>query len=228
MSRNSYDYEETPEATAFRRLYNKLQWQNETRRTKVFLLTSPGVGEGKSTISAYLATASAKYRGTPTVLIDCDMRRPMVHKLFDLPNQHGVADILAHNLDIKSVLKPSAVPNLAIITAGIPNQSPADLLSSIRVKELFNQIRFYFKIVIVDAPPVIPVSDALLLSNEADGILFVLKAGKTQKRIAQRALELLDDNRSKLLGAIINNLKGALPYYYDYSYYKYDYTPNGR
>lgn len=228
MSRQSYYYEETPEATAFRRLYNKLQWQNETQRTKIFLLTSAGVGEGKSTISTYLAAASARYRSTPTVLVDCDLRRPMIHKHFALSNEHGVADLLARELDVKAVLKPSAIPNLRIITAGIANDSPADLLSSIRLKEMFDQIRFYFKIVIVDAPPVIPVSDALLLSNEADGILFVLKAGKTQKRMAQRAMELLDDNRSKLLGAIINNVKGALPYYYDYRYYKYDYYGDGQ
>ncbi|MGH7495689.1 MAG: CpsD/CapB family tyrosine-protein kinase [bacterium] len=228
MPSQTYYYEETPEATAFRRLYNKLQWQNESHGTKVFLMTSTGIGDGKSTISAYLATASARYRGTPTILIDCDLRRPVVHKMFGLPNRHGVADLLSQNLDLKSVLKPSAIPNLMIITAGIANQSPADLLSSVHLKEMFNQIRFYFKIVIVDAPPVLPVSDSLLLGNEADGILFVLKAGRTQKRMAQRAVELLDDNRHKLLGTIINNVEGALPYYYDHRYYKYNYYRNGQ
>jgi capsular exopolysaccharide synthesis family protein len=223
MPRRPYYYEETPEATAFRRLYNKLQLQNERYRTKVFMLTSANIGEGKSTVAAFLATASARYRQTETLLIDCDLRRPRVHKLYDLPIERGVADILSNGEDVKTALKPTAIPNLKVITAGVAKESPADLFSSSRLREMFDQIRFYFKIVLVDAPPIIPVSDSLLLSNEADGILFVFKAGETQRRVAQRALELLDDNRKKLLGAIINNAKSVLPYYYDSRYYDYKY-----
>lgn len=223
MSKRNYYYEETPEATAFKRIYNKMQMQHERHRTNVFLMTSANVGEGKSTAAAFLATASARYRRTETLLIDCDLRRPMVHKLYSLPNEGGVADILTDDVNIKSVVKPSAIPNLKIITAGIPKASPADLFSTVHLQEMFKKIRFYFKIVLIDAPPIIPVSDALLLSNETDAILFVFKAGSTPKRVAKRAFELLEDNRRKLLGVIINNEKGALPYYYDPRYYGYEY-----
>jgi capsular exopolysaccharide synthesis family protein len=223
MPKRLYYYEETPEATAFKRIYNKMQLQHERYRTNVFLMTSANVGEGKSTAAAFLATASARYRRTETLLIDCDLRRPMVHKLYDLPNEGGVADILANDMNLKSVVKPSAIPSLKIITAGIPKSSPADLFSTVHLQEMFKKIRFYFKIVLIDAPPIIPVSDALLLSNETDAILFVFKAGSTPKRVAKRAFELLEDNRKKLLGVIINNEKGALPYYYDPRYYGYEY-----
>lgn len=223
MSRRTYDYEETPEATEFKRLYNKLQFEHDHHGTKVFMMTSASVSEGKSTVAAFLAAASARYRATETLLVDCDLRRPMIHRLYELPNELGVADILASGKSITSVLKSSGIPNLQIITAGIARQSPADLFSSARLHEMFGQIRSYFKIAIIDAPPMIPVSDSLLLSNEAEGILFVFKAGETPKRVAQRAVALLDNNRRKLLGAVINNMKGVLPYYYDHRYYNYQY-----
>jgi capsular exopolysaccharide synthesis family protein len=223
MAQRSYYYEETPEATEFKRLYNKLQYEHDRVGMKVFMVTSANVSEGKSTVTAFLAAASARYHTTETLLVDCDLRRPMVHKLYDLPNEGGVADILTHDENISRHLKPSAIPNLKIITAGVAKQSPADLFSSSRLHEMFNQIRFHFKIVLIDAPPMIPVSDSLLLGNEAEGILFVFKAGETPKRVAQRAVELLDNNRKKLLGAVINNMKGVLPYYYDHRYYNYKY-----
>jgi capsular exopolysaccharide synthesis family protein len=227
MSRRPSNYEETPEATEFKRLYNKLQFAHDHKGTKVFMMTSANVSEGKSTIAAFLAAASARYHSTETLLVDCDLRRPMVHKLYGLPNKDGVADILTHDENIQTMLKPSFIPNLKIITAGIAQKSPADLFSSSRLHEMFEEIRSHFKIVLIDAPPMIPVSDSLLLSNEAEGILFVFKAGETPRRVAQRAIELLDNNRKKLLGAVINNMKGVLPYYYDYRYYNYKYYSEG-
>ena len=222
-SRSYGYYEETPEATAFRRLYNKLQRQYDNHGVRVFMTTSSSTGEGKSTSTAFLATASARYHETETVLVDCDLRRPVVHKLYKLPNEGGVADVLAHGVSIRSVLKSSVIPNLKIITAGVAESSPADLFSSQRLTAMIERLRNAFQIVLLDAPPIIPVSDSLLLSNVADGILFVCKAGVTQKRVAQHALELLEDNRKKLLGVIVNNMKGLLPYYYDYHYYDYKY-----
>ncbi|NUO80552.1 CpsD/CapB family tyrosine-protein kinase [candidate division KSB1 bacterium] len=222
--RSNYGYyEETPEATAFKRLYNKLQKQYDEQGLRVFMTTSSNTGEGKSTTTAFLATASARYRQTDTVLVDCDLRRPVVHKFYSLPNEGGVADILTRGVNIRSVLKSSAIPNLKILTAGVAERSPADLFSSERLYQLLDRLRAAFQIVLIDAPPIIPVSDSLLLSNVVEGILFVCKAGVTQKRVAQHALELLEDNRKKLLGVIINNMKGLLPYYYDYRYYDYKY-----
>ena len=218
-----YYYDETPEATDFKRLYNKLRSHQEQSRIRSVMISSPTIGEGKSTVAAFLAAAATRFRQTETVLIDCDLRRPQVHKLYGLPIENGVADILAGGADVRSALKPSVFPNLKILTAGVARQSPADLFSSMRLHELLDQARFYFKCVLIDAPPIIPVSDALLLSNEVEGLLFVFKAGVTTKSVAQRALDLLQDNRKKVLGVVLNNAKGVLPYYFDYSYYDYQY-----
>jgi protein-tyrosine kinase len=211
MSRHPYYYDDTPEATEFKRLYNKLQFEHNCEGTKIFMVTSATVSEGKSTVAAFLAAARALNNATELLLLDCDLRRPMVHKLYDLPLEGGVVDVMAHDQDIRTVLKSSAIPNLKIITAGVSTQSPAVLFSSARLHQMFEQIRFYFKIVLIDAPPLIPVSDSLLLCNEAEGIVFVFKAGETPKRVVQRAVELLDQNRKKLVGAVINNMKGAMP-----------------
>lgn len=223
MSHRSHYFEETPEATEFKRLFNKWRLEREKSGTKLLMMTSANVSEGKSTVAVFLAAASALYRGTETLLVDCDLRRPKIHQLYEVPNENGVADILSRGGDIKDALKPSAIPSLKILTAGVARHSPAELFSSTRLHEMFDQIRFYFESVLIDAPPIIPVSDSLLLSNEADGILFIFKAGVTQKRVAERALELLQDNRKKILGVVINNAKSALPYYYDYRYYHYSY-----
>lgn len=219
----NYPYEETPEATEFKRIVNRLQLHRRHRESRLFMVTSANISEGKSTTSAYLAVTLARTTQTATLLIDCDLRRPAVHKLFLLDRDPGTADLLQEGREIRSLLRRSSIPNLKIITSGTARCSPAELLSTRMAVEMFRRIRFYFKNVVIDAPPILPVSDTLLLSNIAEGIFFVAKAGATKKRLATRALELLQDNRSKVLGAIINNAQRALPYYYDYKSYNYSY-----
>ena len=218
-----YYYEETPEATEFKRIVNRLQLYRQNKEARLFMVTSANISEGKSTAAAYLAVTLARTAHTATLLIDCDLRRPTVHKLFLLDRDPGTAEILSQGLDIRKPLKPSSIPNLKIMTSGTAHNSPAELFSSRHALEMFKRIRFYFKNVVIDAPPILPVSDTLLLSNIAEGIFFVAKAGVTVKRAASRALDLLQDNRRKVLGAIINNAQRALPYYYDYDSYNYQY-----
>ncbi|MFQ5630296.1 MAG: CpsD/CapB family tyrosine-protein kinase [bacterium] len=218
-----YYYEETPEVTEFKRIVNKLQIHREKQEKRLFMVTSANISEGKSTTAAYLAATIARTTHTATLLIDCDLRRPTVHKQFLLDKEPGTANILQKGGDIRKVLKNSSIPNLKIMTSGIAETSPAELFSSRIATEMFKKIRFYFKSIVIDSPPVLPVSDTLLLSNIAEGIFFVTKAGISQKRAGKRALELLQENRDKILGAIINNAQRALPYYYDYASYNYQY-----
>ncbi len=185
------------------------------------MITSANVSEGKSTVSSSLAVTSALYRETKTLLIDCDLRRPRIHKLFSLPLENGLADFLGNRAELDSILKDTAFPGLKIITAGTSEQSPSKLISSFQLHDLFDTFRSFFEIIIVDAPPVIPTSDALFLGNGVDGIFMVLKAGETKKNVVKRAINSLADNSEKILGTIINNMKNVLPYSYDYSYYNY-------
>lgn len=223
LSASRENYVETPELNEFKRLFNRLHTENQKRGTKVFMITSATLGEGKSTIAAYLAVTSALYQSTETILVDSDLRRPSIHRLYELPVQQGFADMLANQLDLDAATKPSSLPNLKVITAGKPELPPAELFSVSHLQSLVEELRRKFSIVIFDTPPIIPVSDTLLLSNFVDGILLVVKAGKSQKRVTQRAIDMLQTNSGKILGVVVNNLQSALPYYYDYRYYGYKY-----
>ncbi len=215
--------EESPLATEVRRIVSKLKIARAERDVKSVMLTSASTGEGKSTVAAYLAIACSKHRGARTVLLDLDLRRPRVHELFGLKKRKGVADILVKKVSAKSCLKPTIYPNLQIITSGRDSDNVSELLNNQHLSELFAELRFYYDFVIIDAPPVIPVSDPLMLSSDIDGAIFVIKAGKTQKPVIHRALQLLKDARIEALGVVLNNMHHVLPYYYDYDYYHYEY-----
>ncbi len=219
----SFFNDESPEANEFRRLYSKLKNLYADEEMKNFLVTSAKMNEGKSTTAALLACTIARYRNTKTILVDCDLRRPRVHQLFGIPKEEGVADVLTGARKLDTCFKQTPIENLRLLTAGGVVTSPTELINSPRMHDLFSEIKFYFDTVIVDSPPVIPVTDALILSPEMDGALVVIKAGETHKEVARRAVDLMRNAGLNILGVIINNQKGVLPYYYDHKYYGYSY-----
>jgi len=219
----SYHYDDSPEGTEFIRIFNKIRLYQERYGLKVIMITSPNISEGKSTTAAYLASTAARSTTGTTVLIDCDLRRPSINKKFGIDNLPGTAEILTHGGELRQFIQATAFPNLKIITAGKTVKSPVELLSSKNMSELIKRLQFHFQTVIVDAPPILPVSDALLLSNLVQGIFLVVKAGSTTKKTARRAVELLQDNSTKIISSFINNMKGAMPYQYDYYSYNYKY-----
>ncbi|MFQ5633415.1 MAG: CpsD/CapB family tyrosine-protein kinase [bacterium] len=218
-----YFDDESPEAAEFRRLYSKLKNIYAGQEIKNLLVTSATMNEGKSTSAALLASTVARYRETKTIIVDCDLRRPKVHHLFGLAKEEGVADVLMGKHKLDSCFKQSPLENLKILTSGGIVDNPTELFNSQRMRDLFSEIKFYFDTIIVDSPPVLPVTDSLILSPEMDGALVVIKAGQTHKDVVRRAVELMRNSGLNLLGTIINNQKGVLPYYYDYKYYGYDY-----
>jgi len=219
----AYD-SESPVGTEFRRLLYNLTSNNRLpEKGKSFLITSPSVGEGKSTIAAFLALTSSLHRPRKTLLIDADMRRPATHKIFGLPREPGLADIIADGLKMEECVRMTKVDNLHIITAGKEYKNPTELLDRPTLKPFFEATRFYFDLIIVDSPPIIPVSDPLILGHEVDGLCMVIKAGVTQREVVSRACELIDQAGVRLLGIALNNVKYALPYYYNHKYYGYHY-----
>ncbi|HHL70913.1 MAG TPA: polysaccharide biosynthesis tyrosine autokinase [Bacteroidetes bacterium] len=215
--------DESAEANEFRRLYSKMKNLYSGRELKNLLVTSATISEGKSTTAALLAATIARYRDTKTIIVDCDLRRPRIHQLFGVAKEDGVADVLMGKKRLDACFKQSPLENLKILTSGGIIDNPTELFNSSRMKDLFSEIKFYFDAIIVDTPPVIPVTDSLILSTEMDGALFVLKAGQTQKAVVNRAVELMKNSGLNILGVIVNNMKGVLPYYYDYKYYGYKY-----
>ena len=217
-----YD-EESLFSTEFRRLYSKLRNLNPGREIKNLLITSATLGEGKSTSAALMAITIAKYRDTNTLLIDCDLRRPTIHKIFGMKRQNGFSEVALKKKSFKSVIKDTFIPNLKVLTSGDLTRSPAEIFNLPSIGELFAESKFYFDTIIVDSAPTIPVSDTLILSSEMDGALVVVRAGRTPREMVKRATDLMRDAGISILGIILNNAEKVLPYYYDYrsDYYEY-------
>jgi capsular exopolysaccharide synthesis family protein len=217
-------------ATEFRRLLYNVQNHEKDREMKTILVTSSMLSEGKSTVASILALTAAK-KGLKTLLIDADIRRPTVHKLFKLPREKGLIDVLADVVPVKDALQKTSLEKLDLITAGRVHPQPADVFDASAIGRIIQEMKFYYDLIIIDCAPVIPVSDPMLLAQEVDGILFVVKAGETQRDIVQRATAIMHSSTNKLLGVILNNAEGSLPYYYNHDYYGYDYkqpSVNGR
>lgn len=218
-----YD-EESLFSTEFRRLYSKLRNLNPGKEIKNLLITSANLGEGKSTSAAIMAITIAKYRRTNTLLIDCDVRRPTIHRIFGMERQNGFSDVALKIKPFKSVIKDTFVPNLKVLTSGELIKSPAEIFNLPNLRNLFAESKFYFDTIIVDSAPTIPVSDTLVLSSEMDGALVVVRAGKTPREMVKRATDLMKNAGMNILGIIVNNIEKVLPYYFGYSRAYYEYS----
>ena len=218
---NYYDRESVG-ATEFRRLYSNINKAFETGLKSV-LVTSSNVEEGKSTISSFLAISVAESANKKVLLLDTDLRRPMVNVLFKLPLEKGFADLLGHKCGVKETIKQTPVQGLSIITAGKLNSEPSMILNQTRLREIFEELKFYFDFIVVDVPPVIPVSDPVIIAGEVDGTLLVVRAGATPKDVVKRSLNFLRNAKVNVLGIVLNNLDEVLPYYYSSRYHSYRY-----
>jgi capsular exopolysaccharide synthesis family protein len=209
---------ESPIATELRRLYNNLMSLDE-RSMKSFLMTSSVRSEGKSTMTAYLAATIAQFPQKRVLVVDTDLRRPRVHKLFGLTLEQGLVDCLAHHIDPLEVIKTTRLENLDVITAGGTTPAPSKLFESEMLSEFFAKVRFYYDIVLVDSAPALAVSDTLFLCAQVEAVVLVVLAGVTPAPVVLRARQALADARANIVGVAVNNASEALPYYYDYKYY---------
>lgn len=216
---------EAPEASEFRRLLHNLNGIRSDKSKRSILVTSAMVSEGKSVISSFLAMTAVRHKKMKTILIDFDLRRPTIHKLFGFPREKGLSEILLDGQPARNFIKPTALENLDIMTAGKPIPNPSDLISAVAIHRIVEEVKFYYDLILIDSSPVIPVSDPLLVLEEVDGVILVIKSGATPKGVFRRACDLLMPQKAKILGVVINNLNHSLPYYYNQHYYGYHYKP---
>ena len=209
-------------ATEYRRLLHNIRKKIDKAVIKSVMITSAVGGEGKSTISSLLAITAAR-KGLKTVLMDCDFRKPTVHKLFGMSRGKGMTDVLAQGLPIKSAIKKTEQEFLDVITAGRPTPHPSELFDSRAIASIVEELKFFYDFAFVDTPPVIPVSDPMLLAPEMDGAVLVVMAGATAREVVRRAAEIMHSNTSNLIGVVMNNSNKSLPYYFDYTKYRYSY-----
>jgi capsular exopolysaccharide synthesis family protein len=211
---------------AFRALRTALLLSQPDHPPQVILVTSALPREGKTTAAANLAVTLAQL-GDKTVLVDADLRKPGVGRLLNLGTGKyaGLSSYLAgvSTLDLVTVPHP-AIPNLAAIPTGPLPPNPADLLSSHKLADAIAELRTKYKFVVIDSPPIMAATDAVILSVQADGVLLVVRSGETPKEAFTRTRDLLISVKSRLLGVVLNAVDANAPdYYYSYRYYPYSY-----
>jgi non-specific protein-tyrosine kinase len=200
-------------AEAYRSLRTNLAFARRSDGPAALLVASPAAGEGKSTTLANLAVVLAQ-SGRRVIVADCDLRRPAQHALFGLPNGDGVSRLLATGAVEAPPLLPTQVDGLRLLPAGPPPPNPAELLDRPAAAALLAGLRADADVVLVDAPPLLAVTDAALLAARLDGVLLVLAAGKSRRDHAERARELLDRVGAETVGVVLTGVEpeGRLPY----------------
>jgi len=211
---------------AFRALRTSLLLSQADRPPQVILVTSALPREGKTTAAANLAVTLAQL-GDRTLLIDADLRKPGVGRLLNLADHKyaGLSSYLAgvSSLDLVTVPHP-AIPNLVAIPTGPLPPNPADLLSSHKLADALRQLRSEYKFIVIDSPPIMAATDAVIVSVQADGVLLVVRSGETPKEAFTRARDLLSNVKCRMLGVVLNAVDSSAPdYYYSYRYYPYSY-----
>ncbi len=210
---------------AYRSLRTNIQFSRIDDPLKTVVISSAAPSEGKSTTAANLAITTA-ITGIRTLLVDADLRRPVIHSLFGLEREPGIINLLAEKLPLEKVIKPSGIDNLSVLTCGAIPPNPSELLGSQRMKELIKTLSQQYDLVLFDSPPVITVTDTAVLSPQVDGIVLVVKSHVTDKRALARAKTILSNLKATILGVILNKIElsglaGGYDYYYHYNYYYY-------
>ncbi|MCK4445465.1 MAG: CpsD/CapB family tyrosine-protein kinase, partial [Candidatus Marinimicrobia bacterium] len=164
--------------------------------------------------------------GKKTLLLDSDLRKPILHKVFDVPRSPGLVHGIMEDIDYSDIIQRTGVSNLYLITSGEVPPNPSELLASQRLKNLLEKVKNEFDIILMDSPPVVAVTDASILSKVADGLLLVVRAGGTDTRALQRAIELLSRVKCNVIGAALNDVNVSAGYGYDSYYYHYHYHYN--
>ncbi|GGF51614.1 chromosome partitioning protein [Marmoricola endophyticus] len=213
-----------PAAEALRQLRTNLRFVDVDHPPRSIVITSASAGEGKSVLTANLARVLAA-AGQRTVLVDGDLRRPMVASLFDADPAVGLTQVLAGDVALDDVVQSTTLPNLAVMTAGRIPPNPSELLGSQRMQQLIEDLVARGNMVLLDAPPLLPVTDAGLLSATVDGTILVLAVGRTYKEQARLSAKVLDQVGGHLVGSVLNRAPlhgiGSVLYGYGYGYSAY-------
>ena len=208
----------SPVSEAYRAIRTNLQFAGAGKQLKTLVFTSVIPGEGKSTTVANLAIAMGQ-DDKHILLVDCDMRKPVVHRRFGLLNR-GLSNCFAEDWPLKEVIQADVFPNLDIVTSGPIPPNPAELLGSKKMKDLLQEAAETYDYVFLDMPPVLAVTDAALMSSRVDGTVIILGSGDIGPDEGKQAKELLEKVHANILGVILNKVpqhhKSGYYYYYYY------------
>ena len=210
------DKELSPVSEAYRKLRTNLQFINQCNSVKSLLFSSSLAGEGKSVTVANIAVTLAQ-AGKKVVVADCDLRKPVQHLLFGR-RATGLTNVIRGERTLAEVLQDTEVPNLRLLASGARPPNPAELLASEKMTKLLRELTDSADYVIIDSPPILPVTDTCILANQVDGVVVVLGAGIVRVEAAQLAMEALESVRANVVGVMINReeISREQAYYYSY------------
>jgi succinoglycan biosynthesis transport protein ExoP len=217
-------------AEAARSIRTNLMFMNPDHPYRKLLITSAGPSEGKTTVACSIAIALAQ-GGQRVCIVDADLRRPRLHRIFDRVGDAGVTNVIVGDSTVDDVAKPTLIENLWSVPSGPVPPNPADLLHSERFKKFLSDLGERFDRVVIDSPPIVPVTDSAIISTLVDGTVFVVRAFRTSRRLTGQGLRALQDVDSQLVGAVLNavnlNRREYNEYYYYYQRdgYRYESVP---
>ncbi|MDZ7267803.1 MAG: polysaccharide biosynthesis tyrosine autokinase [candidate division KSB1 bacterium] len=214
---------QSPIAEAYRTLRTGIQYTHFGSPLRTLLVTSPGPGDGKSTTVANLAIVMAQ-SGSKVLLIDADLRRPVLHHVFKLDRRLGLSNVLAGHAAHGEAIAATEIDNLHVMTCGTLPPNPSELLGSSTMQRLMETLKAEYEILLFDSPPAIAVTDAAVLARLVDGVFLVVKAGQTSKEATFQTFKLLQQMKARFLGTLLNSVKmeslyGSYYYYYHYHYH---------
>lgn len=211
-------------AEAMRNVRTSIMLSFTDNPKKTLLVTSTNPNEGKTFVAANLAIVIAQ-TGKKTLLVDTDFRKPRVHKVFGIETLPGLSNHFIGESGLESIIKPTIVPNLSVITCGLIPPNPSEMLGSHSMETFCKSVRERFDTVIFDTPPAGAVTDAVVLSGIVNGVIYIIKSGAVTKEAARRAVLQLNGGKSEVLGVVMNSVdvsRGSYYHYYSH-YYKYGY-----
>ncbi len=218
----------SPVSESYRTFRTNIQFARFEQPPNTLLITSAGPGEGKSTTVANLAITMAQM-GTKTILVDADLRRPVLHSIFKHERSLGLTDVLLGTNNLNQTVHETEVKNLSLLCCGTLPPNPSELLGSKAMNNLLEKLKEKFEVILFDSPPVLAVTDAAVLGAQTEGAILVISSGETTRKALNRSVTLLNNVRAQILGAVLNNVKveGRYGSYYHYYYYHYS-GPGGK
>lgn len=208
---------------AYRTIRTGLYFSSRGKALKVIQVTSPVPGDGKSTLSANLAVTMAQ-SGRRVLLVDADLRRPRIGKIFGLDTTIGVAAVVSGKAEIDDAIQAGPVPNLSILPGGKRPTNPAEILSSERFRNMIEMLREKYDVIVIDTPPLLAVSDPGAVAGIVDGVVLTMRLRRNVKPLAARAKSILEAVGANLLGVVINGVSSEAGYGYNYDYNDYRYA----
>ena len=195
---------------------------------KTILVTSGQPGEGKTTTAVNTAISLAQL-GASVLIIDCDLRKPSAHKAFGVELSRGISTYLSRNIEIDDLIQKLPIPNLSLLPCGPIPPNPAELISSARMKEMLSMLAERYDHIMIDSPPLMNVTDPVILSTMVDGVILVVHGGKSTRDIVRRTRQELTSVGAKIFGVVLNNVDLKHDGYNDDYYDRYysDYAQEG-